>query len=131
MELFIPGLIVIVLGAIVCFILLPKLAPYTLGMMSILLFVVGLYSHYTTFPYEYGSNMRELMHDYAGLIMLVVTILGFIVAIMLVYGGNPPPMSSMPIISSLPAMPAMPSLPSLGNTGPKRNSIISNSFKTA
>jgi len=134
MELFIPSLIVIVLGAIVFFVLLPKLAPYTLGVMSIILFVVGVYSHYSMFPYEYGGSMKDMMRDYAGLIMLVATILGFTVAIMLVYGGNPPPMSSLPGISSLPSLPSlpvMPSFPSLGNIGVKRNSIISNSFKTA
>jgi hypothetical protein len=125
MELFIPSLIVIVIGAIVFFVVLPKMAPYTLGGMAILLFVLGMYQHYSTFPYEYSGNMKDLLRDYSGLVMLVVTILGFTVAIMLVYGGNPPPLSSLPMASSMPSLPG----PS-GNSGPKRNSLASNSFRT-
>lgn len=125
MELFIPSLIVIVIGAIVFFVVLPKMAPYTLGGMAILLFVLGMYQHYSTFPYEYSGNMKDLLRDYSGLIMLVATILGFTIAIMLVYGGNPPPLSSLPMVSSMPSLPG----PS-GNSGPKRNSLASNSFRT-
>jgi hypothetical protein len=131
MELFIPSLIVIVIGAIVFFVVLPKMAPYTLGGMAILLFILGMYQHYSTFPYEYSGNFKEVLQDYAGLVMLVVTILGFIVAIMLVYGGNPPPLSSLPMVSSLPSLPSLPSSSGIsGNSGPKRNNLASNSFKT-
>jgi hypothetical protein len=131
MELFIPSLMVIVIGAIVFFVVLPKMAPYTLGGMAILLFILGMYQHYSTFPYEYSGNMKDLLRDYSGLVMLVVTILGFTVAIMLVYGGNPPPLSSLPMVSSMPSLPSLPSLPSpLGNSGAKRNNLASNSFRT-
>jgi hypothetical protein len=141
MELFIPSLIVIILGAVVFFVVLPKMAPYTLGVAAICLFVLGAFQHYQTFPYEYTSgNFREVLQDYSGFIMLIATILGFTIAIMLVYGGNPPPISSMPGVSSLPEMPSLPSLPSFGNSGAKnsfglggnnskRNSLASNSFK--
>lgn len=128
MELFIPSLIVIVIGAIVFFVVLPKMAPYTLGGMAILLFILGMYQHYATFPYEYSGNFKDLLRDYSGLVMLVVTIIGFVVAIMLVYGGNPPPLSSLPMVSSMPSLPSLPG-PS-GNSGPKRNNLASNSFKT-
>ena len=142
MELFIPSLIVIILGAIVFFVVLPKMAPYTLGVTAVCLFIVGAVQHYRTFPHEYSvGNFRDVLHDYSGFIMLIATILGFTIAIMLVYGGNPPPLSSMPGVSSLPELPSLPSLPSFGNSGSrnnssglgvvnsKRNSLASNSFK--
>jgi hypothetical protein len=151
MELFIPSLVVIVLGAIVAFFILPKVAPYTLGVMSVLLFGVGMYQHYQTFPHEYsGGNFRDTLKDYSPFIMLLATILALVVGVMVAFGGNPPSIAaSMPAMASISAMPV--SLPSLGgntagagganstaknntkNNGSsgnvKRNNVASTSFK--
>ena len=151
MELFIPSLVVIVLGAIVAFFILPKVAPYTLGVMSVLLFGVGMYQHYQTFPHEYsGGNFRDTLKDYSPFLMLLATILGLVVGVMVAFGGNPPSIAaSMPAMASISAMPV--SLPSLGgntagagganstvknntkNNGSsgnvKRNNVASTSFK--
>ena len=114
MELFIPSLVVIVLGAIVVFFILPKAAPYTLGFMAVLFFGVGLYQHYSTFPYEYsGGNFRDTMKDYAPFLMLLATILGLVIGVKVAFGDNPPALAaSMPAIASISAMPV--SLPSIG-----------------
>ena len=114
---FIPSLVVIILGAIVVFFLLPKVAPYTLGSTAVLLFCVGLYQHYQTFPYEYNpSNLRETMKDYSPFLMLLATILGLVIGVMVAFGGNPPALSAgMPDVSSIAAMPV--SLPSIGSIG--------------
>ena len=127
MELFIPSLVVIVLGAIVVFFILPKAAPYTLGVMAVLFFGVGLYQHYSTFPYEYsGGNFRDTMKDYAPFLMLLATILGLVIGVKVAFGDNPPALAA-----SMPALPALPaSLPSLnmggnvfgGNSTAKNNS---------
>jgi hypothetical protein len=117
MELFIPSLVVIVLGAIVVFFILPKAAPYTLGAMAALLFGVGVFQHYSTFPYEYKSaSLRDMMKDYSPFLMLLATILGLVIGIMVAFGGNPPSISeSMPDMAGLATMPV--SLPSIGNMG--------------
>jgi hypothetical protein len=151
MELFIPSLVVIVLGAIVAFFILPKVAPYTLGVMSVLLFGVGMYQHYQTFPHEYsGGNLRDTLKDYSPFLMLLATILGLVVGVMVAFGGNPPSIAaSMPAMASISAMPV--SLPNIGgntagagganstaknntkNNGSsgnvKRNNVASTSFK--
>lgn len=112
-----PSLVVIILGAIVVFFLLPKLAPYTLGSTAVLLFCVGLYQHYQTFPYEYNpSNIREIMKDYSPFLMLLATILALVVGVMVAFGGNPPGLAAaMPDMSSIAAMPV--SLPNIGKIG--------------
>ena len=119
MELFIPSLVVIILGAIVVFFILPKAAPYTLGVMAVLLFGVGLYQHYETFPYEYATgNFRDTLKDYAPFLMLLATILGLVIGVKVAFGDNPPALAA-----SMPALPA--SLPSLnmgGNATAKNNS---------
>lgn len=111
---FIPSLVVIILGAIVAFFILPKVAPYTLGVMSVLLFGLGMYQHYQTFPHEYsGGNFRDTLKDYSPFLMLLATILGLVVGVMVAFGGNPPSIAaSMPAIASISAMPV--SLPSIG-----------------
>ena len=134
MELFIPSLLVIVLGGIVFFVILPKMAPYTLGSMAVLLFCVGLYQHYQTFPYEYNqSRMHDILKDYSPFIMLLATILGLVIGVMVAFGGNPPDISaSIPGMPSLPSMPSMPeiaSLPNFGGNNGRTNNATANANK--
>ena len=117
MELFLPSLVVIILGGLVVFFLLPKASPYTLGVMAVLLFGLGIYQHYQTFPYEYNSsNLHETMKDYSPFLMILATILGLVIGVMVAFGGNPPALSeAIPDMSSIAAMPV--SLPEIGNIG--------------
>jgi hypothetical protein len=147
MELFIPSIFIIVLGSLVVFFLLPKLTPYTLGVMALLLFGVGIYQHYITFPYEYTTgNFRDTLRDYAPFLMLLAVILALITGIMVAFGASPPSvsgvLSAMPNVTSLATMQA--SLPTIsanifggnGSTAKnslmpnvKRNNVASTSFK--
>ena len=128
MELFIPSLVVIVLGAIVVFFILPKAAPYTLGVMAVLLFGVGLYQHYSTFPYEYsGGNFRDTLKDYAPFLMLLATILGLVIGVKVAFGDNPPTLAA-----SMPALPAtLPSLNMGGNVFGGGNATAKNNSKNS
>lgn len=123
---FIPSLVVIVLGAIVVFFILPKAAPYTLGVMAVLLFGVGLYQHYSTFPYEYsGGNFRDTLKDYAPFLMLLATILGLVIGVKVAFGDNPPTLAA-----SMPALPAtLPSLNMGGNVFGGGNATAKNNSK--
>lgn len=152
-----PSLVVLVLGAIVVFFLLPRMSPQILGFTSIVLLCIGLYQHSTSFPYEYRlSNFTDMLRDYAPFVMIGATILGLTVAIMvLIPGGGSissalPALPALPAIAALPALPALPELPALSmpsfSTGPnanarktsptntrnnslKRNNIASTSYK--
>ena len=138
MELFIPSLLVLLVGAIVCFVLMPSWSPYTLGVVSFVLFAIGAFQHYSMFPYEYKlSTLRQYATDYSPFIMIAAVIIGGMIATMLTFGGNPPSVTSM--ASSLPAMtPANnkgannkgASMFNLGGNNAKRNNLASNSFKT-
>ena len=142
MELFIPSLIALLLGAVVFFVLLPKMSPYMLGSVAVLLFVGGVYQHYQMFPYEYsGTQLQFLLQDYAPFAMLLAVILGLTIAIMTVMGGSAPSMAAaLPEMPSMPSMPSMPAMPSLFPATPgsnkvnlsgnaKRNNLASSSFK--
>ena len=150
MELFIPSLLIIVLGGLVFFFLLPKMTLQVMGVMSIALFVLGVYQHRKTFPFEYSmSETKEVLKDYAPFITLLVTILVLVGVGLQMTGGSGgslmPAMPAMPSMPEMPSMPSMPAMPTLGlgtpgnnkskglmnlggNNG-KRNSLASNSFK--
>lgn len=103
MEWFIPSLLALVLAAIVCFVFLPKLSPYTLGVLAIAMFGVGIWQHSKMFPYQYRpSVITDILSDYAGFIMTAAVIIGAMVMMMIYFGGVPPS-----VTDALPAMPAM------------------------
>lgn len=141
MELFIPSFTILLVTTLVLLFLLPRFSPYILGTASIALFCVGLFQHYTTFPYEY-SKYWLLLKDSSP----YITIGLLIVVLMMVFGGSSSSTNSSSISSilpasirqNLPAMPAMPTLPSVasitGNTPRnifgRNTSLASTSFKT-
>jgi hypothetical protein len=112
MELFIPSLLVLIVGGIVFAVLLPRFSFQTLGLVSIGLFLLGLYQHFKTFPYEYtASETKHLLKDYAPFITLLVTILALVALAMQMSGGSGD--SGAAIMAALPAMPAMPEMPEM------------------
>jgi hypothetical protein len=103
MELFIPSLIVLILGALFCLVLLPRLSPYVLGGLAVCMFFLGLWQHYSMFPYEYRTSMvTDLLKQYSGFIMLIAVILAGTTAILMRHGGNPP--DTADVIPEIPAI---------------------------
>jgi hypothetical protein len=118
MELFIPSLLVLILGGIVFAVILPRFSLHTLGLVSIGLFLLGLYQHFKTFPYEYtASETKHLLKDYAPFITLLVTILALVGFAMQMSGGSGNSgaalMAALPALPALPEMPEMPEMPAL------------------
>ena len=115
---FIPSLLVLVLAAIVCFVLLPKMSVYTLGLFSISIFVLVLWQHYQMFPYEYRASLfADLLRDYSPFVMLLAVILAGMVFVMLAYGGNPPSVAEV--------------LPAVANVIPGMNAHVANNAGAA
>jgi hypothetical protein len=117
MELFIPSLIVLVLGAIFLFAVLPKLSPYVLGGLAVSMFGLGLWQHYTMFPYEYKMSVAsDTIKQYSGFIMLLAVIFAGVVGVLMMHGGNPPSTEGL-----IPAMPAMPNIMGSSNNAKNGN----------
>lgn len=122
MEWFIPSLLVLLLAAIVCFIILPKLSPYILGVLSILMFCLGVWQNYTMFPYEYRLSLfTNLLQDYAPFVMVLAVIVGGVVTAMIAFGVAPPAITEAIPKTIAEVIPAMPSIPML-NSKPANNS---------
>jgi len=118
-EYFVPALIAIILSALIFFFVLPRLSPYILGGLAIAMLGLGIWQHYSMFPYEYRTSIvTELLQQYAGFIMLVLLILASIIGILIAHG------TELPVVSEvIPEMPAMP------NFLPTNNSTKNNSAK--
>ena len=70
------------------------------------MFGLGLWQHYTMFPYEYKVSMAtEVLKEYSGFIMLVAIIFAGTVSVLYMHGGNPP--AAGDVMPELPAMPNM------------------------
>jgi len=105
-QYFIPALISIILSAVIFFFILPRLSPYILGALSVLMLALGIWQHYSMFPYEYKTSIvSELLKQYAGFIILALVILASTTGILVVHGTNLPEVSKV-----IPEIPAMPNL---------------------
>lgn len=117
MEFFIPSLIVLVLGAIFLFAVLPKLSPYVLGGLAVSMFLLGLWQHYSMFPYEYKMTVAsDIIKQYSGFIMLLAVIFAGVVGVLAMHGGNPPAAADI-----MPAMPSMSAMPNVMGSNNAKN----------
>jgi hypothetical protein len=119
MEFFVPSLTIILVSVLIFFFIFPHLSPYLLGGLAIVMFFLGAWHHYNSFPYEYKVSMAtEVLKDYAGFIMLLIVIIAGVSGIIIVHGDAPPSIANiipeMPNISNMPAM-AMPAMPNMAN----------------
>ena len=149
MELFFPSILILVLAAGIIFVIMPKLSPYVLGIVALILLVVGVYQHYTMFPYEYQTSMiSAMLQQYSGLILIGAMIFGLLVLMMWTFGLSPPSVANiLPAMPAMPEMPAMPAIPGInaplnrpannkgilglgGSNNTKRNNLASTSFKS-
>lgn len=97
MELFIPSIAVLFFAALICFFVLPKVSPYVLGVLSLLMFGIGIWQHYSMFPYEYStpSLVTDMLREYAGFILVLFVIISGTGMILNSYGLSPPPVTEI------------------------------------
>lgn len=79
MEFFLPSLVIFLIGALLAFFVVPKFSVHALAILSIALFIFGIYHHMKIFSYEYRySSWQEQFKEYGsqimiGALLLVVT----------------------------------------------------------
>ena len=97
MELFIPSIAVLIIAAIICFFVLPNMSPYVLGLLCMAMFALGVWQHYSMFPYEYRTSMfTDTLQQYSGFVMILAVIFAGLVAMRFLPSSN----SSGNIVSS-------------------------------
>jgi predicted PurR-regulated permease PerM len=106
MEFFLPSLLVILVGTLIAFFIIPKFSPLILAILSVALLAFGVYHHYRLFQHEYAySTWLDQLKPYAGMVMI-----GLIVLISIFYfiglfstGKASPPAINNSIMENLPS----------------------------
>lgn len=102
MELFIPSAAVLLLCILIFMYVMPKLSPYILGVASIVLFGLGVWQHYDTFPYEYNKYWSAIK-DNSSFILMILLIITLMVSFR---SRSSAPMIPESITKNMPQMPA-------------------------
>lgn len=89
MELFIPGLIVLVLSAVFAFFIIPRTGSMILAIACLIAIILAGIHHYSTFYAEYQlSTWQNGLRDNAIFVILGLAILAIIGAIFYMFSGG-------------------------------------------
>lgn len=89
MELFLPGLIVLVLAAFFIFLILPRMGSVVLVIISLMALVAAGIHHYSLFHSEYSlSTWQYGLQSYAPWVVLGLALLFIIASLFFIFGGS-------------------------------------------
>jgi hypothetical protein len=89
MELFLPGIIVLLLAAFFIFLILPRLGPMVLAIVSIVALLAAGIHHYNMFHSEYAlSTWQYGLAAYAPWVVLGLAFIFILASIFYVFGGG-------------------------------------------
>jgi uncharacterized membrane protein len=101
MELWIPGLAVFLLAALIVFLVLPRLGAPVLAALSVVLLIIGVYNHYRLFSSEYRySTWQDRLKFYAPFVMiasLITAVLFYMGYLFSTKGPSALPASNLPV----------------------------------
>jgi hypothetical protein len=89
MELFIPSLLTLLISSLLAFVLLPRLAVPIVLLLSLVILVYVLRTHYATFSDEYRySTWQYQLQQYAPYVIIVVLISFILTSIGFIFQGG-------------------------------------------
>jgi magnesium-transporting ATPase (P-type) len=94
MEFFLPSLIIVILGGLIAFYVLPRFSPLVLALISIALLIFGVYHHMKIFGYEYTySTWQDIFKGgaYAPAVMIAFLMIFIIFYFMYLFGSTGAP----------------------------------------
>ena len=81
MELFIPSLFILLLGAVIVIAIIPRITPFFIFIIIVIFFVISVYAHYKMFKYEYSINLwRDIMAKSVPIFLGIAISIGILVA---------------------------------------------------
>lgn len=106
MEFFLPSLLVILIGTLIAFFIVPKFSPFILAILSVALLAFGIYHHYKLFGYEYKySTWLDQFKPYAGIVMIGLIVLISVFYLIGLFGAGKPaaPAINNAVMENLPS----------------------------
>jgi hypothetical protein len=80
---------------------MPRMSPYALGVLCIVMFAAGVWQHYSMFPYEYRTSMvTDMLREYSGFIMLIAIIFSILTVIYMFNGTSASNTTIIPEVKS-------------------------------
>lgn len=137
MEFFLPSLIIVILGGLIAFYVLPRFSPLVLAVISIGLLIFGVYHHMKIFGYEYTySTWQEIFKGgaYGPAVMIAFLMIFIIFYFMYLFGSTGAPKNNA--ISSINELPSAESATNpltevINNTIRSVNNVFNNSGAAA
>lgn len=81
MELFLPSLIVLLLGAVMVLTIIPRITPFYIFVLTVIFFGISVYAHFMMFSYEYKSSAwRDVAANSVPAIVGAAIAIGILVA---------------------------------------------------
>ena len=101
MELFLPGLIILLLSAFFIFLVLPRMGPMVLVIVSILALAAAGMHHYSMFHSEYTlSTWQYGLQAYTPWLILLLALLFILASLFFIFGGSEARASIMNTVST-------------------------------
>ena len=81
MELFVPSLIILLLGAVIVLGVIPRITPFFVFILIVIFFSISVYAHYMMFKHEYATTVwKDTLSNYLPIVIGTVIAIGIIVA---------------------------------------------------
>ena len=81
MELYLPSLVVLLLGAVIVLTIIPRITPFFIFVICVVFFVISVYAHYKMFSHEYKTSpWRDTLVNYVPAIIGSAIAIGLLVA---------------------------------------------------
>jgi len=101
MEIFVPGLIILIIAGFYVFLVLPRLGPMVLAVVSLLALILAGINHYSMFYNEYKlSTWQFTLAAYTPWVILGFALITMIAAIMFMFAGPDAASKAMNAIST-------------------------------
>lgn len=101
MEIFVPGLIILIIAGFYVFLVLPRLGPMVLAVVSLLALILAGINHYSMFYNEYKlSTWQFTLAAYTPWVILGLALITMIAAILFMFAGPDGASKAMNAIST-------------------------------
>lgn len=81
MQLFLPGLVTIIVAGVFIFFVIPRVSPTIIFIISMIFLFIMIQSHYSMFASEYKlTSWRDQLKVFATPILISIIVLGLLVA---------------------------------------------------
>lgn len=81
MQLFLPGLVTIIVAGVFIFFVIPRVSPTIIFIISIIFLFIMIQSHYSMFANEYKlSSWKDKLRTFATPILISIMVIGLVIA---------------------------------------------------